>query len=157
MTGNMYVYGYEEQSNIAYELFTSVTKSVKKAINSYHEELLLKEIQVRTFNLLSDIYVATAEIESFRDMVDGYYINDVEVDEKVLNSFFHYFEEKKDLIEEFLDAEEYNKLPIFIGEKLHDSLDKLYAQLVNASFDVSLKIGESYVGSESNYNLLQDA
>jgi len=49
ITNNIYLY---EQQNIANELFNSVTKSIKKAISSYQEELLLKEIETRTFILL---------------------------------------------------------------------------------------------------------
>ena len=152
-----HIYAYEEQSNIAYELFESLTKSVKQAISSYKEEIFLKKIEAKTFILLSNIYQATAEVESFRDMVDGYYINDPQVDEKVLNHFFYYMEENKENIENILDEEEYMQLPQFISKRLHNAFENLYNQLVNASFDVSLKVGESYIGSESNYNFLQKA
>jgi len=90
-------------------------------------------------------------------MLECYYINDPIVDEKILNSFFYYFEEKKDNIENLLDNEEYKKLPEFICDKLQNALENLYSELVNVSFDMSLKIGESYIGSESHYNLLQKA
>jgi len=154
ITNNIYLY---EQQNIPNELFNSVTKSIKKAISSYQEELLLKEIETRTSILLDNIYSATTEVISFRDMLEGYYINDPIVDEKILNSFFYYFEEKKDNIENLLDNEEYKKLPEFICDKLQNALENLYSELVNVSFDMSLKIGESYIGSESHYNLLQKA
>lgn len=155
MTCNIYT--YEQQSNIAYELFNSVTKSIKHVITSYREELLLKEIEATTFILLSNIYSTTADIQSFRDMLDGYYINDTQIDEKVLTSFFYYLEDNKEHIENILDEEKFKSLPKFMSEKLSDALEKLYAQLVNASFDLSLKIGDAYIGSESNYNLLQEA
>ncbi|MFK5976913.1 MAG: hypothetical protein QM493_10420 [Sulfurovum sp.] len=148
---------YEMQTDVVQELFSSLTKSIKKAMDAYAEELLIERIEVRTFELLTPIYMATSEVKSFRDMIDIYYINDIEVDSKILHSFYYRLEDTKDKIEDILDKEEFNRLSPIIGDRLHSALGELYAELVNISFDISLKIGESCIGSESNYDFLKEA
>ena len=148
---------YEIQGNMVQELFDSLKSSVKNAIHAYGEELLLKNIQTKTFRLLTAMYMATSELKSFRDMIAVYYINDIEVDTKVLNMFYDDLEENKDRVESLLDEGAFAQLSPIIGDRLHIALEELYVELVNISFDISLKIGESCIGSESNYHFLEEA
>jgi len=150
-------FSYETQSNVMQELFLSLTKSVKKAMSAYTQEFLLEKIEVKTFKLLIPIYMATSEVKSFRDMIAVYYINDIDVDSRVLNYFYERLEESKDKVELLLDKEEFYKFSPIIADRLRISLEELYNELVNVSFDISLKIGEYCIGSESNYNFLEKA
>jgi len=150
-------FSYETQGNVIEELFSSLSKSMKNAFSAYKKELLLESIQTKTFKLLQPIDRATSELKSFRDMIALYYINDIEVDSKVLNIFYDDLEESKDKVECLLDEEAFTKLSPVIGDRLHIALEELYVELVNISFDISLKIGESCIGSESNYHFLEEA
>jgi len=147
----------EQQSNLFRTIFDDISGSVKGAISAYKEEFATRDLQRQSYNLLKKINEATAGVVSFRDFIERYHVNDLEADSALLEHFSDSLEESKEVIEGMLDSRDLRKIPGPFRETIYNALDILYGEIVNASLDISMKLGEAALGDSGDFYLLKEA
>jgi len=137
------------------ELFEQINKSVSSFLKDLQIYKDNKIVYSETIKCLKEIHLIKAEVDSVRDAVDIYYINDILEDEKNLSIFAQYLDNVADEVEKILEKNEI--LSSKIKETLYDALDDLHSSAVNASFEISQKIAQAYLDNKSNIQLLKEA
>lgn len=124
----------------------------------YKIQTLINEQFISIMNLAHE---TNAQIESIADIVDNYYINDIEQDEKILQKISSMLDSRTEALEAILDAIEeiknINGFPNHAKDSLHNAFNELYENIVNTNFTISQKIASEYLESEKNQELLEEA
>ncbi len=143
--------------SVAAELLKNISNSYSKFLKQREFEKAIDQVHNKVLTITGRAHRYNAKMESIRDFVDLYYINDIESDEKLLNDFFYFIEETVPEVESILDTIESSDLPKEIKSHIFDAYDELYDTMVNINFAISQKIAEAYLVSQSNTELLQEA
>lgn len=152
-------YYIENQPSIANELLASFKKTVNGFIT---EKIAIKQfenIKKDFMTITKEAHGINAEVETIRDFIDNYYINEITHDEIILNKYSNILEKMSTKIENILDTLEDAKIKIknpMIGT-LFNTFDELYSNMVNTNFLISQKISMAYFDSKSNISVLQEA
>lgn len=147
----------QNQPSIAAELLKNISNSYSKFLKQREFEKAIDQVHTKVLTITGKAHSYNAKMESIRDFVDLYYINDIESDEKLLNNFFDFIEETLPEVESILETIEAVDLPKEIQTHIFDAYDELYDTMVNINFTISQKIAEAYLVSQSNIELLQEA
>jgi len=150
---NSNYYNIDNQPYIANELLKSLKQDyhnveTKKILNKPQEN-----IKKDFIDTIKTIHMVNAQVETTRDFLDNYYINDI-YDEKILNQFSHILDKMAFMLESILDDLK-DEDPIM--QTIINNLDELYSNVVNTNFLISSKISKAYLDSKSNFTILQEA
>lgn len=150
-------YYVQNQPSIAAQLLKNISNSYAKFLEQREFEKALDQVHSKVLTITGKAHRYNAKMESIRDFIDLYYINDIETDEKLLNAFFDVIEERVPGVEDILDTIEALDLPKEIKHHIFSAYDELYDTMVNINFAISQKIAEAYLATQSNTELLQEA
>lgn len=124
----------------------------------YKIQSLINEQFISVMNLAHE---TNAQIESIADIVDNYYINDLEQDEKILQEISNMLDSRTESLEAILDTIEEIKsmdaFPSHAKDSLYNAFGELYENIVNTNFIISQKIASEYLETERNKELLEEA
>ena len=150
-------YYIENQPSIANELLASFKKTVNGFIT---EKIAIKQfenIKKDFMTITKEAHGINAEVETIRDFIDNYYINEITHDEIILNKYSSILEKMSIKIENILDILEDAKIKNPIIGTLFNTFDELYSNIVNTNFAISQKITMAYFDSKSDISVLQEA
>lgn len=150
-------YYIENQPSIANELLASFKKTVNGFIT---EKIAIKQfenIKKDFMTITKEAHGINAEVETIRDFIDNYYINEITHDEIILNKYSSILEKMSIKIENILDILEDAKIKNPIIGTLFNTFDDLYSNIVNTNFLISQKISMAYFDSKSDISVLQEA
>ena len=152
-------YYIDNQSSIADELLISLKKLFKDFISEKIINKQLENIKKDFIMITKETHRINAEVETIRDFIDAYYINDIIYDEKILNKYSSVLEKISLKVENILDILENAKTKVDnpIVNSLFNTFDELYSNIVNTNFLISQKISTAYFDSQSNITVLQEA
>lgn len=150
-------YYIENQPSIANELLASFKKTVNGFIT---EKIAIKQfenIKKDFMTITKEAHGINAEVETIRDFIDNYYINEITHDEIILNKYSSILEKMSIKIENILDILEDAKIKNSMIGTLFNTFDELYSNIVNTNFLISQKISMAYFDSKSDISVLQEA
>lgn len=144
--------------NILDEFFVSAKTKLEKLFAQKEIYKIQAKINESFLRLMKFAHEANADVESLRDAIDIYYINDIIEDEKILQVFSEMLTQRAEMLEAILDTiEELEPMPNNANENLHRAFDELYSNIVNTNFDISQKLASAYLDTQSNTELLKEA
>ena len=150
-------YFIQNQPSLANELLNTLKSSVKNIMAEEEARSNFMNIQSQLIILTREAHNINAEVETIRDFIDNYYINDVVQDEIILNKYSHMIDKVSDKVENILDKSEASDMPEGMKTSLVNAYDELYSTVVNTNFSISQKITQAYLASKSNTSILQEA
>jgi hypothetical protein len=150
-------YYIQNQPSVAAQLLKNISDSYAKFLQKREFEKAIDQVHEKVLTITSKAHKYNAKIESIRDFVDLYHINDIETEEELFNNFFNLIEEKISSVEEILDTIEALEIPKEVKTHIFDAYDELYDTMVNVNFAITQKIAQAYLVNESNTELLQEA
>jgi hypothetical protein len=150
-------YYFQSKPSVAAELLKNISDSYAKFLQKREFEKALNRLQETVLSVSGKAHRYNAKMESIRDFVDLYQINDIETEEELFNNFFNFIEELIPSVENILDTIETLDAPEEIKTHIYDAYDELYDTMVNINFAISQKIAEAYLANESHTELLQEA
>lgn len=150
-------YFIDNQPSIANELLNTFKSSVKNIMAEKEARENFKNIQSQLLILTREAHNLNAEVETIRDFIDNYYINDVSQDEIILNKYSHMLDKVSDKVENILDKTENSEMPEPMKNSFFNAYDELYSTVINANFTISQKITQAYFANKSNTSILQEA
>lgn len=150
-------YYIEDQPSVARELLDSLKKSFKEFIGEKIANQEFENIRKDFMFLTSEAHRLNAKIETIRDFIDNYYINDASSDEVILTKYLTMLDKMSSKIENILEIIEDNKINNTMLSTLFTTYDELYSNIVNTSFTISQKITVAYFDSKSNISILKEA
>ena len=144
--------------NILDKLLISVKIKLERLFAQKEIYKIQSRINESFLTLMKFAHEANADIESLRDAIDIYYINDITEDEKILQVFAEMLSQRTEMLEAILDViEELEPMPNNANENLYRAFDELYSNIVNTNFDISQKLASAYLDTQSNTELLKGA
>lgn len=150
-------YYIDNQPSVANELLSSLKKAINgfigEKIANKHFENIKKDFMILT----KEGHILNAEIETVRDFIDNYYINDITYDEIILNKYSTMIDKMSVKVENILDKIEASELPKDMKTTLINTYDELYSNLINTNFVISQKSTMAYFDNKSNTSILQEA
>lgn len=150
-------YYIQNQPSVAAQLLKNISDSYAKFLQKREFEKAIDRVHEKVLTITGKAHKYNAKMESIRDFVDLYHINDIEVEEELFNNFFNFIEETLPSVEDILDTIETLDIPEEIRTHIYDAYDELYDTMVNVNFAISQKIAEAYLANKSNTELLQEA
>lgn len=141
---------------------SNIIEYTVKTLNSISLKFELSRLKSKVnedfFLILDNAHKINAKIESIRDYIECYHINDILQDEDILQDISDMLSERKDEIEMSLDVlEAMPKMPNNANEVLYNAIDEVYSNIINAEFAISQKIAKAYLDTQSYKELLQEA
>lgn len=152
-------YYIDDQSSVANELLISLKKAFRDFISEKIINKQLENIKKDFIVVIKEAHAINAEVETIRDFIDTYYINDITYDEKIMNKYSSILEKISERVENILDVLEATKIKIDnpMVNTLFNTFDELYSNIVNTNFIISQKISMAYFDSKSDISILQEA
>lgn len=150
-------YYIEDQPSVAKELLESLKKSFKDFVGEKIANQEFENLKKDFIFITNEAHRLNAEIETIRDFIDNYYINDISSDEIVLTKYATMLDKISYKIENILDLIEENKNKNNMLSTLFTTYDDLYSNIVNTNFAISQKITMAYFDSKSDISVLQEA
>lgn len=153
--------GITNESSLLEEFFNKAKNKLEILFSQREIYKLQSLINEQFLHIMNIAHETNAEIESINDLIDNYFINDIEKDEIILQEFSNLLDSKTESLEAVLDIiEELNNakgFPNHAKESLHNAFNELYENIVNTNFMISQKITSNYLDSEKNKELLEEA
>lgn len=150
-------YYIENQPSLANELLNTFKTTIKNVMIEKEVKQNFKNLKSHLLDLTSEAHDINAEIETIRDFIDSYYINDINLDEKILNKYSTMIDKLVDKLENILDQIEDKITVPQVKNILFNAYDELYSTAVNTNFVISQKIARAYLEDKSNISVLQEA
>lgn len=150
-------YYIEDQPFVARELLDSLKKLFNDFIGEKIANQRFENLKKDFMFLTNEAHRLNAEIETIRDFIDNYYINDASSDEKILNQYSTMLDKISSKIENILEIIEDSKINNPMLSTLFTTYDELYSNIVNTNFTISQKITMAYFDSKSDISVLQEA
>ncbi|MBS9782447.1 MAG: hypothetical protein KGV43_01430 [Arcobacter sp.] len=152
---------FDYQTEDEKSLISSLKEGIQGKIASFFQEInnikLEKKLDYQTIYLLRNIHTIKAEMETIRDFINDYYINDIKIDEEVLTDYHELLENYIDKVEKSIDDIEGLKDSNNVVNLILNAYEELYSTMVNINFTISQKISQVYLESQSDINLLEEA
>lgn len=144
------------------EEFFNKAKNKLEILFAQRELYKLQTLINEQFLIIMNIaHEANAEIESIEDIVNNYYINDIEHDEEIFQNISSMLDTRTESLEAVLDIiEELNNIndfPQHAKDSLYNAFNELYENIINTNFLISQKIASIYLDTEKNKKLLEEA
>lgn len=150
-------YYMENQPSLAYELLGSL-KHLFKSFEEAKEQKQLENVKKELLSMTGRVHQMNAEIETIKDFIDNYHINDIKEDELILAEYSDLLEDLKDDVEDTLDnLENTFNIPEPMKNSLVNAYEEFYSSMINTNFAISNKITQAYLESTSDRELLQEA
>lgn len=150
-------YSMPNQTSVANELLNSIKKMFKNFMIEKEAKNNFINIQTHLLTLTREAHSLNAEIETLRDFINNYYINDIIQDEKILNKYSNMLDNATDKVDVILDNIQKSEMKKEIKRSLHDAFDDLHSTIVNVNFTISQNITLAYLDSKSNSEFLKEA
>lgn len=134
-------------------IFSEYAKKFTEIMNDLTKELQLvklkAEAEKRTIEILNDLNYCIAEMQTYRDLMQSYYINDLKLEEDIFTDLCMYFDDMLDKVE-VLQEKDLSNYPDGLKNIIVKKVDTLYEQVVMAKFEASQKIAEQMIGCQED-------
>jgi hypothetical protein len=128
------------------ETFSTTLKELSK---EYKQSYVRVELEKEALLIINDINLCIAETQTYRDMIEMYFINDMEIEEDNFTDLCLFFDDIADKVE-ILQKKDVSYFPKKYAELIKHRFDVFYEDIIMAKFEASQKIAEYIIDSEKN-------